>query len=98
MNLKDLATKPKLIKIALDDADTISQYGEALEFYTWDKQPMDTFLRIAKTSRDDMGELINSVKDLIMDAEGKAVMEDGTALPGSILVKAINKIVESLGK
>lgn len=98
MNLKDLAAKPQLTKISIDDEEVVAQYGEPLEFYTWDRQPMDTFLKIAKTSRDDTSELINAVKDLIMDAEGKPVMSDGFALPGHILVKAINKIVESLGK
>lgn len=98
MKLKDLASKPQLVKITLDDEDIVKEYGEPLEFYTWDKQPMNTFLKIAKAGRDDLGGLVDSVKDLIMDEEGNQVIQEGVALPGFVLVRAINKIVETLGK
>ena len=31
--LKELATKPQLVKVTLDDADTIKEYPEGLEFF-----------------------------------------------------------------
>ena len=32
MKLKDLASKPKLVKVVLDDKDIVENYGEELEF------------------------------------------------------------------
>ncbi len=44
--LKELATKPQLVKVTLDDADTIKEYPEGLEFFVWDKQPLEDFIQI----------------------------------------------------
>ena len=43
MKLAELAAEPKLIPITLDDADIVEKYGEPLEFWIWDRQPIDSF-------------------------------------------------------
>ena len=98
MNLKDLAAKPQLIKLTLDDEDIVATYGEPLDFYTWDRQPMDVFLKVATNDRQDFGELVNVLKDLVLDADGKPVMVDGMVLPSRVLVATFTKMVSVLGK
>jgi len=98
MNLKDLATKPQLVKMTLDDEDIISQYGEPLDFWVYDKQPIDQFLKMASSAKDDIGALGLTVKGLVLDEQGNEIIQDGTALPGSVLMKVLNKVVDSLGK
>ena len=44
MKLKELATKPQLVKIVLDDEAIIKEYNEPLEFYVYDKQPLADLL------------------------------------------------------
>jgi hypothetical protein len=41
MKLEKLASKPQLIKLIIDDAEIIEEFGEPLEFWTWDRQPID---------------------------------------------------------
>ena len=98
MNLTQLAAKPQLIKVTLDDADIVSTYGEPLDFYTWDRQPMDVFLKVSTSDRQDFGQLVEVMRDLIMDSDGNPVMKDGMILPGKVLVATLTKMVSVLGK
>lgn len=98
MKLSEICSEPQLVEIKLDDKETVKQYGEALTFYTWDRQPMDVFMRLANIEAKNTGELINIVKTLILDEEGKPVLSDKNMLPTNILMKAITKVTEHLGK
>jgi hypothetical protein len=98
MNLKDLAKQPQLIKMSLDDEETIKEYGEPLDFWTWDRQPMDTFLKMATNVNKDANGLLELMKATVLDSEGQSVIQDGTALPGAIMMRVINKIIDNLGK
>ncbi len=98
MKLSQIAKEPVLVEIKLDDKDIVKEYGEALVFYTWDRQPMDVFMRLANVDQKNTGDLIEIVKTLILDEEGKQVLNDKNMLPTSVLMKAIAKVTEQLGK
>ena len=98
MNLKNLASKPQLVNITLDDEDTIEKYGEAVEFWVYDKQPIEKFVKFAGAGEDDYGKIIEFCSELILDSEGNKVMTDGHVLPAGLLMKCVNKVVEQLGK
>lgn len=98
MKLSQLAAKPQLIKLALDDAETVKEFGEPVEFCTWDRQPLDTFMKLANTSQENMADMIDVVRTLILDDNGKQIINKENMLPTNLLVKAISKIVETLGK
>ena len=98
MNLKDLAKNPTLVKVTLDSEDIVAEYGEPLEFYTYDRQPMDVFLKVAANDRQDFSQLVDVLKTMVLDAEGNMVMKDGLILPSRVLVAVFSKMVEVLGK
>ena len=98
MKLSQIAKEPTLIELQLDDKETVKAFGEPLVFYTWDRQPMDVFMRLANLEQKNTGDLINVVKTLILDEEGKTVLNDKNMLPTSVLMKAIAKVTEQLGK
>lgn len=98
MKLNQLAAKPQLIPFVLDDEDTIKEYGEAIEFYSWDRQPLDIFMRLANANQQDITSMIDIIKGLILDEEGKQIISQENMLPSNLLVRAISKIVEKLGK
>jgi hypothetical protein len=98
MKLSQITSEPKLIEIVLDDEDTVKQYGEAITFHTYDRQPMDIFMRLANVDQKNTGDLISIVKTLILDEEGKQILNDKNMLPTGILMKAIAKVTEQLGK
>jgi hypothetical protein len=98
MKLSQLAAKPQLIMITLADADTVKEFGEPVEFYTWDRQPLETFMKIANNSSGDSTKMLEVVKKLILDENGKEIITNDQMLPSKILVTVISKIVETLGK
>ena len=98
MKLSQIAKEPTLIELQLDDKETVKEFGEPIVFYTWDRQPMDVFMRLANLEQKNTGDLINVVKTLILDEEGKTVLNDKNMLPTSVLMKAIAKVTEQLGK
>jgi hypothetical protein len=98
MKLSQLTAKPQLIDVHLDDEETIKEFGEAIEFWTWDRQPMDVFMKLANATGNDTAGIIGIVRTLILDDKGKEILKDDAMLPTHVLMKAIGKVTELLGK
>lgn len=98
MKLAELSQKPQLIKIILDDPKIIDKYEEELEFFVYDRQPIDVFSKLANADQKDIGGLIFLLKDLILDEDGKQIIDEERILPMDVMVEAVKKIGERLGK
>lgn len=98
MKLAKLAAKPQLIKITLDDEDTVKAYGDSLEFWIYDRQDLDTFVKLATLEAKNFDKLAVEVNKLILDEDGTPIVKSGLALPADLMMKAIQKVIESLGK
>jgi len=97
-SLSKLAAKPQLIKIELDTPEIIEKYGEALDFYVYDRQPMDLFVQIATKLNSDYTGAVALINDLILDEKGRSICGDGMVLPPDVTSAAIQKVIEQLGK
>jgi hypothetical protein len=98
LKLTQLASKPQLIKVTIDTEDLVKVYGDELEFWIWDRQPIDQFIKMATTGANDYAEMIRMVNDLILDEDGNKAIKEGEALPNDVMIAVINKVVERLGK
>lgn len=98
MKLTQLTAKPQLVQIELNDEETIKEFGEPLEFWIWDRQPLDKFIRMAQMRGEDMSELIIAVNEMVLDEEGQSIIKDGLMLPTNVMTRVIGKVVETLGK
>lgn len=98
MKLAELAAKPKLTKIEINDEDTIAEFGEPLEFYTWDRQPMDVFLSMSNINNENYTVIVETIKRLVLDDQGKPIISGEVTLPTKIMLRVITKVVETLGK
>ena len=98
MKLSQIAKKPKLIEITIDDADIVEEFGEALTFWTWDRQPMDVFLKLAAIDQNNTASVIEAVRELILNEDGSRVLTADISLPTKVLMRVIVTVVESLGK
>jgi hypothetical protein len=98
MKLSQLSAKPQLIEVSIDDEDTIKEFGEAITFHTWDRQPMEVFMKLANMQQNDTGNIIEIVKTLILDEKGKEILGKDNMLPTHVLMKAITKVTDHLGK
>lgn len=98
MKLTDLAREPQLVQITIDDEDIVKEYGEAIEFWTYDRQPMDVFLRLANRREEDNQGIIDLVRTLVLDEKGQAIIRDKITLPVGIMMRVLARVVEQLGK
>jgi hypothetical protein len=96
--LSQIAAKPQLIEVVLDDEQTIQEFGESIQFWTWDRQPLPMFMRLASLSGADTSAMIEVVRTLILDQDGKEIITETTMLPTPVLLRAIAKITDMLGK
>lgn len=98
MKLTQLAAKPQLMRIEISDEETVKEYGEALEFWIWDRQPMDKFVRLAQMKAENFSELVEAVNSMVLDEKGEMILKDEMTLPTVLMTKVIGKVVETLGK
>lgn len=98
MKLSQLSAKPQLIEVSIDDEETVKEFGEAITFHTWDRQPMEVFMKLANMTNNDTANIIDVVKTLILDDNGKEILTKDAMLPTHVLMKAITKVTDLLGK
>lgn len=98
MKLSELAKKPQLVRVTLDDQDIVTEFGEVIEFWTWDRQPMDTFLKLASLDQNNTASVIEAVRGLVLDETGAPVITGENTLPTKVMMRVITAVVESLGK
>jgi len=98
MKLTQLAQKPQLVRITLDDNETLDAYGEPLEFWIYDRQPLNQYVKLATAKPEDFGSIVHLINDMILDEDGNSVLAEDRILPTGIMTKVISKVVETLGK
>ena len=98
LKLTQLASKPQLISITLDTPVIQEKYGDSLEFWIMDRQPIDQFIKMATLGADNYGEMIKMVNSLVLDEHGNRAVQDGEALPNDVMMAVIGAVVERLGK
>lgn len=98
LKLTQLASKPQLICITIDTPEMHERYGDALEFWIMDRQPIDQFIKMATISGENYGEMIRMVNELVLDEDGKKVLGDGEALPNDVMLAVMAAVVDRLGK
>jgi len=99
MDITQLAQQPQLVEVVLDKPELVERHGEPVVFYTWDRVNTDQFVKLASIDQEaGAAEMVTLLKDFILDAQGNAVLGDGHSLPMDILVGALEKISDRLGK
>ena len=81
MKLTELAVKPQLTKITIDSEALVEKYGEPVDFYVLDRLPLDKYTKLASVKTEDFSSMIDLVKELILDEDGKPVMDAKTNKP-----------------
>lgn len=97
MKLSKLAAKPTLSKYTLEDEAIIKEFGEGLDFWMYDIQPMHTFIKLAGISQDDMSKVSDVIAEIVLDENGKPFIGADQTLPTHIMISLLTFVVERLG-
>lgn len=98
MKINQLAAKPQLVKITLDSKDIVKRYNEPVEIWTYDRQPLDTFMKLARADQTNYAEMVDILRTLILDEAGNQVIQGEITIPTDILIAAMTAITDLLGK
>lgn len=98
MDISALASKPQLIKLTIDKEDIVKKYGDVLEFYIYDRQNIEDFVRMATASQEDQYGMIKMISAMIMTADAKPALKEDETLPNDVMMAVINEVITQLGK
>ena len=99
MLISEVAKKPDLLKMTLDDEAIVKEYGEPIEFYMYDSVDIHTYFDFYRAQQEQSGDELNALmRKIILNADGKPVIKSDEMLPVDIIFAALVKINENLGK
>jgi hypothetical protein len=102
MKLTELVAEPKLVKVVISDAGIVEKYGNTVDFWTYDRINMNTFMKFAQLGdvqgSSDIGSMMDLISDLILDENGNKMLVGNKTLPLDIQVAAANALTEFMGK
>jgi hypothetical protein len=98
MKINQLAAKPQLVKITLDGEDIVKDFGETVDIWTLDRQPLDVFMKLANADQRNYGEMVEILKSMILDEDGKQVIHGDVTIPTKLLIASMTAITDLLGK
>tara|TARA_R110000782_G_scaffold199924_1_gene288811 strand:- start:313 stop:609 length:297 start_codon:yes stop_codon:yes gene_type:complete len=98
MELSKLSQKPQLLSVVIDKPELVEKYGDELEFFIYDRQSLDVFAKLANADQSNMGGLSDILKDMILDKDGNQIIVDENVLPLDVMLEAVTKVGERLGK
>ena len=97
MKLNQLIAKPQLTKCIIDDEETLKEFGEPIEWWIWDRHPLDKFLKLASTEGNASEQIAAAMRDMILDESGQPLLVGDSSLPTNMLLKVMNKMTTVLG-
>jgi hypothetical protein len=98
LNITSLAALPQLVKLTVKDKEIVKKYGDEIEFWVLDRQPIEQFIKMATTNPENFGDIITLFNESILNEQGEKVIKEGQALPTDVMRAIINQMVERLGK
>jgi hypothetical protein len=99
MNIGQFAKKPELIKIEITDPEIVKNYDGVVSFWILDSVDINTYFEFYKSQADSDGEKLNAImRSLILNEQGKSVIEPGHILPIDLALAALGAINDRLGK
>jgi hypothetical protein len=114
MDLSQLVASPKLVLVTLKDIELPKRnadgepevnkkgepvtYKETITFYTPDRQPLNVYLKLSQSIGKDQEEIIELLKGLILDKDGNKIITGDKVPPVVVMVAAMAKVMELLGK
>lgn len=99
MEIKQLAKKPQLTKLEITDSDIVETYGDSITFYMIDQFDINTYFSFYRLQQGgDSGLLNELLRRLILDSEGKPVLQDDEVFPVNLTLAILVRINDFLGK
>lgn len=99
MDITKLTKKPQLIKLTLDSAEIVENYGEPINFWMMDSLSLNTYFNFYRLQQQEDDKLLYSLlRSIVLNEEGKQAIADDEIIPTDVTIGIIMKVSEHLGK
>ena len=99
MDISNLAKKPELVELCIDDQDLVDRYGEAITFYMIDEMGIDTYFAFYRLQQEQRAEELNKLlRKIILKKDGTPALGNEQVLPVDLTLAVLVKINDFLGK
>ncbi len=99
MDISKFAKKPELIKITCDQPEILEEFGESVDFWMLDNVDINTYFDFYKLQQNGDSEKLNDLmRKLILNEQGKPVLQEEELFPVALTLAALVKIGDNLGK
>lgn len=99
MDIKQLVTKPKLVRLEVDNPEIVKEVGDSIVFYMKDHMDLNSYFDFYKFQQNqDMDLLVKLLRKTVLDEQGNTVIGEDEILPVDITLAILFKINDYLGK
>jgi lipoprotein NlpI len=96
MKIEQTIEQRELIKITIDDPEIVAQWGDTLDFYIWNKQSIEVVFKFANSHNNDYEDIAEILTELILDKNGKQVLQPGYKMPNDVMFAAFLKLADEI--
>lgn len=97
IKLSSLKAKPTLVEKLLDDKEIVEAFGGAIQFWTWDRIPLETYMQLVSADQDDIKIRFDIAKKLILDEDGQQMLTNDEVFTPAVMTAVVAEVFNGMG-
>ena len=97
IKLSSLKAKPTLVEKLLDDEEVVKVVGGAIQFWTWDRVPLETYMQLVSAEADDIKIRFDIAKKLILNEDGSVMLNGDEVFTPAIMTAVVAEVFDGMG-
>lgn len=97
IKLSSLKAKPTLVEKLLKDEDIIAEFGAPIQFWSWDRLPIETYMSLVAAESSDVSMRFQIAKTLILNEDGSPMLSGDEVFTPGVMTAVVSEVFKSLG-
>jgi hypothetical protein len=97
VRLSSLKAKPTLVEKLIEDADIIEAFGGPLQFWTWDRIPLETYMALVSADQDDISSRFAIARKLILEEDGTVILTGDEVFTPAVMTVIVGEVFSGMG-
>ena len=97
VKLSSLKAKPTLVEKLLEDKEIIEAFGGPIQFWSWDRVPLETYMQLVSASEADIKIRFEIAKKLILEEDGKQMLTGDEVFTPAVMTAVVAEVFNGMG-
>lgn len=97
VKLSQLKAKPTLVERLLDTPDVIEAFGGPVQFWSWDRIPLETYMQLVDADPEDIKIRFDIAKKLILDETGVPILTGEEVFTPGLMTAVVAEVFSGMG-